>query len=235
MKCVINQPNYIPWRGYFDQIRKSDVFVFYDDVQYDKHGWRNRNRVKTANGPVWLAIPVRNKGVIENHTPINQIAIDWSKDWARKHWLTIQQSYKKAPFFNDYASQLEGFYKTRPELLADFTIELTITLSRILGITHTKFLRSSSLNAKGSKTDRLLEILCSLGATHYISGPAAKNYLEEDKLAGAGISLEYMVYDYPQYSQLYPPYDPQVSILDLLFMAGSASAEYIWQSAISTV
>jgi hypothetical protein len=227
MICVVNQPNYIPWRGYFDQIRKADVFVFYDDVQYDKHGWRNRNRVKTANGPVWLAIPVHNKGVVENHTPINQIAIDWTKDWPRKHWMTIQQSYRRAPFFNDYAPQLELFYKERHEMLAEFTIQLTITLAQSLGITHTKFVRSSSLMASGTKTDRLLHILKSVGATHYISGPAAKNYLEENKLADAGISLEYMVYDYPEYPQLHPPYDPGVSILDLLFMTGTDSIRYI--------
>jgi len=229
MNCVINQPNYIPWRGYFDQIRKADVFVFYDDVQYDKHGWRNRNRVKTSNGPIWLAIPVHNKGAVENHTPINQIEIDWTKNWSRKHWMTIQQSYGRAPFFSEYAPQLERFYKTRYTLLADFTIELTIVLARALGVTRTVFLRSSALNATGRKTDRLLDILRSLGATHYISGPAAKNYLEEDKLADAGISTEYMVYDYPDYRQLHPPYAPQVSILDLLFMAGAGAAKYIWR------
>lgn len=227
MNCVINQPNYIPWRGYFHQIRKADVFVFYDDVQYDKHGWRNRNRVKATNGPVWLSIPVRNKGVIENQTPINEIAIDWTRDWSRKHWMTIRQSYGKAPCFNDYATQVEEFYKTRHKLLADFTIELTITLARTLGITRTKFVRSSSLKATGTKTDRLLQILQALGATHYISGPAAQNYLEEDRLADAGISLEYMVYDYPEYQQLYPPYDPHVSVLDLLFMTGTDAAQYI--------
>ena len=227
MNCVITQPNYIPWRGYFHQIRKADVFVFYDDVQYDKRGWRNRNRIKTANGPIWLTIPVRTKGLRENHTPINQIAIDWTQDWPRKHWMTIRHAYGKAPFFNHYATQLEEFYRTRHELLADFTIELTITLAVTLGITRTNFVRSSSLNAAGTKTDRLLRILQSLGATHYISGPAAKNYLEENKLADAGIALEYMVYDYPEYPQLYPPYDPHVSVLDLLFMTGADSAKYI--------
>jgi len=235
MKCVINQPNYIPWRGYFDQIQKADVFVFYDDVQYDKHGWRNRNRIKTANGPIWLTIPVKKKGAVKNHTAINEIFIDWKCDWFRKHWKTIEQAYGKAPFFDVYASRVKETYEQRYDKLADLTIELTVFIAGILGISGTKFVRSSSLNATGKKTDRLLEILRQLGAGHYISGPAAKDYLNKDKLAAAGISTEYMVYDYPVYSQLYPPYDPQVSVLDLLFMKGPESAKYIWQGTKSDI
>jgi hypothetical protein len=233
MNCVINQPNYIPWRGYFHQIQKADVFVFYDDVQYDKHGWRNRNRIKTPYGSVWLTIPVIKKGAVTNHIPINEIFIDWTRNWSSKHWKTIEQSYGKAPFFEVYASMLKEIYVQRYDKLADLTIQLTILIAGALGISGTEFVRSSSLNAGGTKTDRLLKILAQLGATHYITGPAAKNYLDEVKLAEAGISIEYMVYDYPEYSQLYPPYDPQVSILDLLFMRGPDSPKYIWEGAKS--
>jgi hypothetical protein len=233
MNCVINQPNYIPWRGYFHQIQKADVFVFYDDVQYDKHGWRNRNRIKTPNGSVWLTIPVIKKGAVTNHIPINEIFIDWTRNWSSKHWKTIEQSYGKAPFFEVYASMLKEIYVQRYDKLADLTIQLTILIAGALGISGTEFVRSSSLNAGGTKTDRLLKILAQLGATHYITGPAAKNYLDEVKLVEAGISIEYMVYDYPEYSQLYPPYDPQVSILDLLFMRGPDSPKYIWKGAKS--
>ena len=231
MNCVINQPNYIPWRGYFHQIQKADVFVFYDDVQYDKHGWRNRNRIKTPNGSVWLTIPVIKKGAVTNHIPINEIFIDWTRNWSSKHWKTIEQSYGKAPFFEVYASMLKEIYVQRYDKLADLTIQLTILIAGALGISGTEFVRSSSLNAGGTKTDRLLKILAQLGATHYITGPAAKNYLDEVKLAEVGISIEYMVYDYLEYSQLYPPYDPQVSILDLLFMRGPDSPKYIWEGA----
>jgi len=233
MNCVITQPDYIPWRGYFHQIRKADVFVFYDDVQYDRRGWRNRNRVKTSKGSIWLTIPVMNKGARLNHTPINRIQIDWTQNWVRKHWATIEQSYRKAPFFSHYASALKDVYDQRAEFLADFTIELTIRLASALGITGTRFIRSSSLHAAGGKTDRLLTILKPLAATHYITGPAAKSYLDESKLASSGISIEYMVYDYPRYNQLYPPYESQISILDLLFMMGPDSPKYIWQSATS--
>lgn len=229
MNCVILQPSYIPWRGYFDQIRRADVFVFYDDVQYDKHGWRNRNRVKTVNGPQWLTIPVAKKGNVAEHLLIKDIPICWDTPWNVKHWATISQSYRKAPHFKGYAPALEHYYQMRPEFLADFTIEFTIALAGQLGITNTCFRRSSELDVPGSKTDRLVGILQKLGADHYISGPSARDYLEEEKLAAAGITLEYMAYDYPAYEQLYPPYDPQVSVLDLLFMAGPEAQKYIWR------
>ncbi|MCS6806064.1 MAG: WbqC family protein [Acidobacteriota bacterium] len=228
MNCVILQPSYIPWRGYFHQIYKADVFVFYDDVQYDKHGWRNRNRIKTSSGTRWLTIPVLSKGVMEQRIPINQVRINPHENWGKKHFRSLRQNYGKAPYFDRYAPLLEEFYARPTVWLADLTIELTIALARELGITRTQFLRSSSLRVSGSKTERLVEILTMLGATHYISGPSAKNYLEEEKLAAAGISLEYMIYDYPEYEQLYPPFDPHVSIVDLLFMTGPDAAKYIW-------
>src|SRR5262245_32621657 len=110
MTGVILQPSYIPWRGYFDQIRRADVFVFYDDVQYDKHGWRNRNRIKTANGVQWLTIPVASGGCVTQKTLIKDVPIIWTKDWAAKHWMTIKQAYgKRAPHFARYAPLLEEF------------------------------------------------------------------------------------------------------------------------------
>ena len=227
MNCVILQPSYIPWRGYFDQIYKADLFIFYDDVQYDKHGWRNRNRIKTHQGPQWLTIPVHGKGAPVDHTPINQVRIDWQQPWISKHWATLQQAYSKAPYFKEIAPLLEPYYHQHPEFLADFTIELTIFLARQLGNQHTRFLRSSALHATGTKTDRLVSLLVPLGVTHYISGPAARDYIEDEKFAAAGITLEYMTYNYPPYPQLYPPYDPQVSILDLLFMTGGQASTYI--------
>ena len=227
MKCVILQPSYIPWRGYFHQIYEADIFVFYDDVQYDKHGWRNRNRVKTHQGTQWLTIPVHARGAPVQNLPINQVEIDWKQPWNRKHWMTLQQAYGRAPYFSQYAPRLQDFYQKHPLLLADFTIDLTIALARELGIQHTRFLRSSSIQAAGQKTDRLIHILTTLGATHYISGPSAKNYIEEDKFETAGIDLEYMEYNYPEYQQLYPPYDPQVTILDLMFMTGPDALDWI--------
>lgn len=226
MKCVILQPSYIPWRGYFDQIKVADVFVFYDDVQFDKRGWRNRNRIKTANGSIWLTIPVFNRGFQINQTPINEIKINNEEDWAKKHLLSIRYAYSKAPFFNKYFPLMEEFYSNQPEMLADFTIETTIKLAAELGIKDTKFLRSSDFNIEGQKTHRLITLLKEIGATTYVSGPSARDYIETDKFNEAGIALEYMEYDYPEYPQLYPPFDPQVSVIDLLFMTGPEAGKY---------
>jgi hypothetical protein len=221
LKVVILQPSYIPWRGYFDQIQTADLFVFYDDVQYDKRGWRNRNRIKTSTGPIWLTIPVFNRGAQTEHIPINQIRIVWDRPWNQEHWNSIRMAYGKTPYFNKYANLVEEFYSQKPEMLADFTIETTISLARTIGIDHTRFLRSSEIEGvDGTKTDRLVSILKKVGATEYFSGPSAKDYIENEKFADAGIALHYMEYDYQEYPQLYPPFDPQVSILDTLFMMG---------------
>jgi hypothetical protein len=228
VKCVILQPSYIPWRGYFHQIQKADTFVFYDDVQYDDRGWRNRNRVKTEQGTRWLTIPVHSQGVQVTHTPIRDVRISWDRPWARKHRETIRHSYGRAPHFERYAPLLDDFYGRRGDNLADFTIELTVALAWELGLTRPRFLRSSALAAPGTKTDRLLALLAAVGADHYISGPSARAYIDEEKVAAAGVTLEYMTYDYPEYEQLYPPYDPFVSILDLLFMKGAEAGEWVW-------
>jgi len=228
MKCVILQPSYIPWRGYFHLIFKADLFVFYNDVQYDKRGWRNRNRIKTPQGIQWLTIPVHASGSMKANTPINNINISWEQPWALNHWQRIQYSYKKAPCFPLYQDYFSDVYSRNPETLADFTIKTTIEISRLLGITHTQFIKSSELtDIEGTKTDRLISILQKVGANHYISGPSASDYIEKEKFNDAGISMEYMSYGYPSYEQLYPPYEPYVSIIDLLFMHGEDSLKFI--------
>lgn len=230
MKVVILQPSYIPWRGYFHQIQKSDVFVFYDCVQYDKHGWRNRNVIKTANGEQWLTVPVNTKGCVRTGLKIDNIHIDWTKDWAAKHVASIIQNYSKAPFFCDYGHLIEAIYGRHDKKLADLTCATTEIICQVLGIKHTKFLRSSQLPAKGSKTDRLLSILTHLGASHYISGPSAKDYLEQDKFKAVGITIEFINYDYPEYPQINGTFYPNVSILDLIFNTGSEAPQYIWKT-----
>lgn len=227
MNCVILQPSYIPWRGYFDQIRRADLFIFYDDVQYDKRGWRNRNRIKTRQGGQWLTIPVHSRGAMVEKISINEIEIDWEQPWYQQHLKAIQYQYGKAPYFKTYFPWLEEIYSRRPELLADFTIPFTIEMAEKLGITQTRFARASQYQAVGAKTDRLVEILQKVQATHYISGPSAKDYIEDEKFTQAGISLEYMQYNYPEYLQLYPPYDPYISALDLLLMTGPQALTYM--------
>jgi hypothetical protein len=228
MNCVILQPSYIPWRGYFHQIARADLFIFYDDVKYDKNGWRNRNRIKTPQGLKWLTIPVNTQGVERLKTPINCIETKWDKEWTLAHAQTLKMAYQKAPFYQRYSQLLQSFYTQHPTLLSDFTISTTIALAEIIGIPNTEFMRSSELpDIHGAKTERLINTLKAVGATHYISGPAARDYIDEEQFKHAGISLEFMVYNYPEYEQLYPPYEPGVSILDLLFMTGPQTLDHI--------
>lgn len=225
---MILQPSYIPWRGFFHQVQKADVFVFYDDVQYDDRGWRNRNRIKTPSGTQWITIPVRGKGARIDHTAIKDVRVCWDRPWARKHWESLRHAYGRAPFFDRYAPLLQAFYARRDERLADFTIDFVIALADELGLRGTRFLRSSTLGVRGDRMERLLSLLRAVGGTHYISGPSARAYIDEERLRARGITLEYMRYDYPEYDQLHGPYDPQVSVLDLLFMVGPEAPRYIW-------
>lgn len=226
MKVVILQPSYIPWRGYFDQIRSADLFIFYDDVQYDKHGWRNRNQIKTVNGKQWLTIPVHTKGVTQG-IPIMDVRIDHNKPWRKKHLKSLTYAYTKAPYFQEYLPWLESIYSRQDEFLSEFTISTTKEIAKLLGITSTKYMRSSEIeNVDGQKTDRVIQILQSVGAKHYISGPSAREYIDISAFRDAGISLDFMEYNYPEYEQLHPPYDPFVSILDLIFMQGKDSLRY---------
>jgi hypothetical protein len=226
VRCAILQPSYIPWRGVFDIIRRVDLFVFYDDVQYDRRGWRNRNIVKSPHGPLWLTIPVRSRNHQLERTPINAIETDGNA-WAERHLNTLRHLYARAPHFAELRSWLERIYTLPPPLLADFTIGLTIDLAARLGIQGTRFIRSSELGVTGTKTERLINVLDKVGGTCYLSGPSARDYIEEKRFRERGIALEWMTYDYPEYPQLHPPYDPHISVLDLLFMTGDRAGDYI--------
>jgi hypothetical protein len=225
---VILQPSYIPWRGFFDLVHDADVFVFYDDVQYDKHGWRNRNRIKTPQGSQWLTIPVNAKGNTEDGLLVKDARIA-QPDWAKKHIGSLRQSYKKAPFFDRYMPIYEEVVAKKHALLADLTIDLTVALAGALGLEKTRFVRASELGVDGGKTERLVRIMKHLGCDRYLSGPSAKDYIDPALFSEAGVALEYKVYSYPEYEQLYPPFDPQVTVLDLLFMKGPAAANEIWK------
>ena len=227
---VVLQPSYIPWRGYFDLIRRADLFVFYDDVQYDKGGWRNRNKIKTSSGTQWLTIPVHAAGNVAEHTAISSIKIDERVDWRRKHLASIRHAYSKAPFFEVTFERLQSLFADRTPLLAEFTIASTIGIARDLGF-NTEFIRSSSLPAHGERLDRLMSVLAAVGATRYISGPSARAYIDPTAFESAGIALEYIAYNYAEYNQLHGAFEAAVSIVDLLMMQGPRAADYILEQA----
>ena len=223
MRVGITQSNYIPWRGYYDFINDVDLFISYDDVQYTQRDWRNRNRIKTPNGLQWLIVPVRH---YKRTQRICDTLIDYSQPWQRKHINTIKTNYHKAPFYHLYADEFFTIIEQRHETISELNIALSRWIMEKLSIT-TPLKISSEFNPVGSKTDRLIDILQKANATTYLSGPKAKDYLEPEKFVSAGIQLEYKSYKYKDYPQLWGPFEPAVSVLDLLFNCGENSREYL--------
>jgi len=225
---VILQPNYIPWRGYFDLINSADIFVFLDDVQYTERDWRNRNIVRNEKGLQWLTVPVVTKGL--RGQLIKDAKIDNNLPWGEKHWTTLRHCYSKAKHFNLYKDILEDLYCRNWNSLCDMNIEFIYTICRLLSINNTRFIRSSSLNIYSIKTERLVNICKKLDITAYVSGPAGSNYIENRIFEQNNIRLIYKQYDYPPYPQLHFPFEPNVTVLDLLFNCGCDSLDYIRKS-----
>lgn len=214
---AVIQPSYIPWLGYFDQIARSDIFVFYDDVQYDKNGWRNRNRIKTSQGPVWLSVPVLKSG--RTRQLINEVEIDNSGPWARKHIKTIAQAYAKAPYVNLVIARLKPVLKRPWHFLSDLNIEIITVLCQMMGIT-TPLYRSSALRVEGDRNGRLIALCKHFNAMNYLSGNAAQSYLDVSAFEKCNLSVTWQNYRHPGYSQLHGPFMPHLSIVDLLMMVG---------------
>jgi hypothetical protein len=213
-KVAILQSNYIPWKGYFDLINSVDEFIFYDEMQYTKNDWRNRNKIKSPNkdGYVWLSIPVHYKFLGENTQQIRDTLVsDYS--WAKKHWNTIVQNYKKAPYFIEYRDIIENLYLGKEEkYLCEINYKFIRAINDILGI-KTKISFSTDYKLIDGKTERLVDIIKQTGGMEYISGPAAKDYIDEKLFEDANIKLTWADYSgYPEYSQLYPPFEHGISV-----------------------
>lgn len=225
-KVAILQSNYIPWKGYFDQIASVDTFVLYDDVQYTRRDWRNRNKVKTGHGVQWLSIPVRVKG--QYYQPINEVEVV-DGQWCREHWLTLQHAYGKAVCFKETKQFVSEIYQQAESLqrLSEVNYLFISAICRFLGIT-TEIRWSSDFRLEEGKSERLLSICKQLGASEYVSGPAAQNYLDVSLFKREGLDVTWFEYGgYPEYPQLNPPFDHFVSVLDLIFNVGNDAARYM--------
>lgn len=225
-KVAILQSDYIPWKGYFDIINSVDEFILYDDMQYTRRDWRNRNQIKTANGMQWITIPVDTKG--KYYQKINETRVSGHK-WEREHMRAIQLAYAHAPYFSQYMPLLESLYaKTeKMDYLTDINRLFIESICRELGI-RTKITLSSDYELVDGKTERLAELVKSAGGSWYLSGPAAKDYIVDEVFEKAGVELHYMSYEgYPEYPQLHGEFTHNVTILDLLFMTGSAAPQYM--------
>jgi hypothetical protein len=225
MKALITQSNYIPWKGFFDAIALADVVVLYDEMQYTKRDWRNRNKIKTPNGLQWLSIPVQVKG--KYHQKINETKTS-GDDWQQKHWNSLLHNYKKAPFFDEFATELEQLYlQKRYEYLSDVNRTFIEQICRWLHI-DTEIRWSREFKLTGDKSEKLLNICKELNATEYLSGPLSKNYLEVSLFEQAGINVHWLDYEgYPEYSQLHGPFEHGVTVLDLLFNTGNEATKYL--------
>jgi hypothetical protein len=213
-KIAISQSNYIPWKGYFDLINKVDQFILYDDAQFTKRDWRNRNKIKTPQGLKWLTIPVDVKG--KYFQKINETKIS-DKDWGVRHWQQIKQNYAKAKNFKKYKDIFEELYLScNEEYLSEINHKFIIAINKILGI-KTKIRWSSEFEIYGNQTEKLINICKQCNAHIYISGPAAKTYFDEELAKKENIQVKWMNYDnYKEYEQPYPPFEHGVTILDLI-------------------
>lgn len=224
-RVAIVQSNYIPWKGYFDMIAAVDEFILYDDMQYTRRDWRNRNKIKTPQGVQWLTVPVKVKG--KYHQTIRETEIDGA-DWAEAHWKTLSQNYRRAPHFDEVAVVFEPLYRQRQYThLSALNRALIEAVCGYLGIT-TKISNSWDYTLIDSKTERLADLCAQAGGTEYISGPAAKDYIEEDFFTECGFKLTWFDYaGYPEYPQLWGEFTHGVTILDLLFNCGKDVPRYM--------
>jgi hypothetical protein len=222
---AIVQSNYIPWKGYFDIINQVDEFILYDDRQYTRRDWRNRNLIKTPNGLLWLTIPVRVKGRYEQR--IDETTIS-DPEWAQRHWKSISHAYASAPYFDHLRDEFAALYAASiEEHLSAVNKRFLEAICRMLGI-RTRLSWSSDYNAVGDRTERLVSLCRLAGAQEYLSGPAARSYIDEERFQEAGIALSYIYYSgYPEYPQLHGAFEHGVSIIDLLFNVGPDAPRFM--------
>lgn len=224
-KIAILQSNYIPWKGYFDMIDSVDEFIFYDVVQYTTRDWRNRNKIKTPQGLIWLTIPV----TINNHysVPINKVAIS-NQSWIDKHWKSIYHNYIKSSFFKNYEEYFYNLFESckNETLLCNINYKFIMAINKLLNI-NTKISYAENYNIIDGKTERLISLCKQASADEYVSGPAAKSYIDEKLFKDAGIKLTWFDYEgYKEYPQLYGNFEHNVSIIDVIFNTGEDAKYY---------
>lgn len=224
-KIIITQSNYIPWKGYFDSINMTDEFIIYDDMQYTKRDWRNRNQIKTREGLKWLTIPVEVRG--KYLQKINETKIS-DPEWGKNHWNTIVHNYNKSEFFKKYSEIFENIYlNNTEEYLSRVNLKFIEAVCEILGI-KTTFIWSSEFNLLEDRNERLVDICKQRGATDYYSGPAAKAYMDLSLFEKENIKVHWFDYSgYPEYRQQFGEFAHTVTILDLIFNEGPDTKKFM--------
>ncbi|MCC6794593.1 MAG: WbqC family protein [Candidatus Hydrogenedentes bacterium] len=223
MLCGIHQLHYLPWLRYFDKIARADVFIVLDNIQYNKNGWQNRNKIKGATGALLLTVPV--------HAPLgstlDEVAIDNTQPWRKKHWAAIQQNYQRAPYFSDHEAFLCEVYSREWRALNELNRHMLEYYVAVLGI-HTRIAYSSELDVPGIATERLINLIHAVGADMYYSGAyALDQYLDASQLESSGIALHLQEWRAPVYPQFHGSFVPDLSIVDLLMHCGPVSLDVI--------
>lgn len=223
-KIAISQSNYIPWKGYFDLIRSVDVFVIYDEVQYTKNDWRNRNKIKTQNGPIWLTIPVKQNNLQQS---INETMVQ-NNIWVKKHLNSIRLNYSKAPYFKDFFPFIEELYLSiESDKLSEINEHFLREILTFYNI-NTRIERSENLDLKGNRIEKLIDAVEKLKGNTYVSGPNGSNYLDESFFQKANINLQYFSYDnFTEYPQIHGEFSHHLSIIDCILNCGNQFSELI--------
>ena len=219
MIVSIHQPQYLPWLGYFDKIERSDIFVFLDNVQFKKNEWQNRNRIKTTEGWQWLSVPVIHKFMQK----INEVEINNTVWWGKKHLNALVTNYSKTPFFKDHIEFFEQAYAQDWNQLVDINIHMIEYLVEALGISEKKLVKASKYESREEPTERLIDICKHVGGDVYLSGKDGAKYMNLDEFSKEGIKVIFQDYKHPQYPQLYGGFEPYMSVVDLLFNCGPES------------
>ncbi len=219
------QPGYLPWLGFFELMERSDVFIIYDDVDYNTSSWRNRNRIRTKDGSAWLTVPVLTKG--RSGQKINEVQINNNDSkWTQKHYKSLVQYYGRSPYFDRYNPFFRDLYNSSWVKLIDLDMEIINYMRQELDI-GTKIIYSSTLYGAGQKNVRIIEICREFAASEYISPNGAKSYIEPQLFEQANIKLKFQNYKHPVYRQVYDGFVSHLSTVDLLFNHGGFSKEII--------
>ena len=223
MMIAIHQPQYLPWLGYIDKIDKADVFCYLDNVQYKKNDWQNRNRIKTSAGWQWITAPV----TYRFPQKINEVKINNSVNWGRKHLQALITNYKKAPYFKDYIDLFHRIYDADWVCLADLNIGVAEKIRIALGLNNTKTIRASELGLSDGPTERLIDICKLTGCDTYLSGADGAKYMDLSRFDSEGIRVIFQDFKHPHYPQRFGEFVSHLSIVDLLFNCGPESIQII--------
>lgn len=224
MILTAHQPVYLPWLGLFHKIALADLFISFDQVQYQPKDWNNRNRIKTAHGPIWLTVPVLRKGYLDK--TIGDIEINNVEPWARKHWRSLKIAYAKAPYFVRYAEFFEDTYHRRWDTLVELNIYMLRWFLEILNI-RVPVRSAGEWQFQGEKSALVLDMCKQVGASQYIFGALGRDYADVPAFEAAGVEVHFQDYRHPNYPQLHGAFAPYLSIVDLLFNCGDESRDIL--------